>query len=314
MDPNNWLLWLVIGVAAGWLIEFLIDYFFFGRRNRELAGRVAEARAETDKLLFAQEETNSELTRQTAANTTLQTRIDELEATAAKSAGHLQALATRRSLVGPLGNALLSGDREGIVRTATIIEETIAAKEPLEHTVLRLQESVSTLNDDLLRAQAALRHQADDVAATDAAENAVGRHQLGLLIAAGGLLGILGRAIQDGNETAIRHAITAVEAELTRAPEVVRVEVPDTRAVKSLKAEVANATAKHKALQIEVDDLNASTIAMISRIGLVTTAGGALGSLGSALASGDESAVMASVQEITDRMARDSATTSTQTS
>jgi len=306
MNLNNWLLWLVIGVAVGWLIEFLIDYFFFGRRNRELESRLTEARAESDKLIWSQDEISTELAQQSAANKALQTKVDELETAATTSATNLQQVAARRGLLGALGNSLLREDRVGATRALTSIEEALAAKEPLEQTAQKLQNSIALLNNDLERAQTALRYQAAEFAANDASA----RHKLGLLTAAGGLLGTLGLAIRDGNEDSIHRELTAIEAELLRGPEVIRVEVAaartgevaDPRPVEALNAQVDAATAKQKALQMEVDDLTARTLATFSRIGLVTTAGGVLGGLGAALANGDESAVLAGVKNITQRM------------
>lgn len=313
MQSYNWLLWLLIGVAAGWLLEFLIDYFFFGRRNRELAAQAAAAQAETENLVTAQADLNARLTTQAAAAAALQSKGAQLESAAAGLSDLVQLVAVRRGLVGALGNALVKGDRDGLVQTLGAIEEDLAAKEPLERTVQHLQSYVSTLNAELSQVQAG-QHQARQRAASAGMADDTVRRRLALLIGAGGLLRTLGLALRDGDETAIGKAIGAVERDLKRTPAIVTVEVQDTRTVEALKGEAADAQAERKALQVELADLTAATIAMVSRIGLVSAAGGPLAALGAALASGDEAAVMASVRDIDAGLAHPTTTASTKSS
>ena len=166
------------------------------------------------------------------------------------------------------------------------------------------------MENNLSETQAALQRETDDL---DAEKTSV-RRNLAVLTAAGGALGALGAALDDGDEAAVRRAVAVVAADLARQPEIVQVEVPDTRAVKALEAQLADASVMQETLQIQVDDFSAQAIAMVSRIGLVTAAGDLLSDLGTALASGDETAVLASVNAIEARLAASGAAQSSKTS
>ena len=131
----NWLLWLLIGLAVGWLIEFLWDYLFWQRKYEDSA---AEANSRVLDLQASINGLKADLSGATAVKSSLESKIFDLQGKLSGSDTGLGLLAEAGGPLGLLGDALHSGKDADVRAAIGELNAELDAKTTLEGQLRRL--------------------------------------------------------------------------------------------------------------------------------------------------------------------------------
>ncbi|MBK8051209.1 MAG: hypothetical protein IPK16_31380 [Anaerolineales bacterium] len=262
-----------------------------------LEEQISLGQGETDKAVQTVKGLKKDLEQADAARLSLQSQVDGLNDRAGKLAGALGLLAAGGGIYGALSKALEDGDGDEVKKSLAAIEAAKVDQTSVEYRLNAEQAAVHQLSYELEQArnaQAAIQREFEAILAVYEAAH----DRVGIVAAATGPIGVVGAALESGDEVELRAAIAAANAEYARQPRIIEVQAAAPEALVDARTQLARLTALQEALQMQVDALNAQAVATASRIGLVTGTGGLLEPLGRALASGDEAGVVSSVNAI----------------
>lgn len=190
MDWNSILLWLTLGLLTGWLIELLIDYLFW---QRKYMGRMNELRTELDSLRGSVTTLQAELRQASAARTSFESTISQLEEKIAKIVNGIGLLQDTSGLLGSLGNLLARASDEKEIRAKVAdINAALKASTDLEDQIDQLTAKLTSME----------------------AENVGITKRLAYLSKVEGALGSLASALSSGDDLVIQSKIEILEADL----------------------------------------------------------------------------------------------------
>ncbi|MBV7329631.1 hypothetical protein KFU94_15575 [Chloroflexi bacterium TSY] len=322
----DWLLWLLLGLILGWLIELFIDYLYWRRKCEESA---SEANSRSAAL-------QAQLNSANATNKALEAQVTELKTNDSLPATlpGLGLLARSDGLLAALGEALSNGDETALSTQVREIDTKLARSANLESELNLVQEQLSAAQSELtsIRVDHETNAEKDDeleylrnkVVGLQEQKTALttklnkSEQDISLLANADGLLGTLGKAISNSDKQTISSQLADIGAQLSRAPKLesdlndIQGELNAAQSkldhlqreleVKSgFEAEVENLRSQLNTVKAELESLRVSAEARAAAprsIGRLSSASGLIGALGSALAADNDEQVEARIRAL----------------